>query len=157
MMLVIFAILTMSQITGATSGIGEACAWRFAEEKARLVLIGRRRERLETLKEQLETEIPNSQVHIEAMSVADLEAVQTLQSRLPEQFKDVDVLINNAGLALGVTGVDQNDMAQLETQLNTNVLGLAAMCRAFSPTMISRGRGHIVNMGSIAGYVSQLL
>lgn len=100
----------------------------------------------------MEREIRAAEIHIECMSVADLDAVQSLPNRLPEQYREVDILVNNAGLALGVTGVDKNDMAQLEIQLNTNVLGLAAMCRAFTPSMIARGRGHIINMGSIAGY-----
>jgi len=138
-------------VTGATSGIGEATAWRFLKDGAKLVLIGRRQERLEALKNAMEEYSPQSEVHIETMSVSDLEAVASLPGRLPEKFANVDVLVNNAGLALGVTGVDKNDMAQLQTQLNTNVLGLAAMCRTFTPSMIARGRGHIINIGSIAG------
>ncbi|CAE7570296.1 unnamed protein product, partial [Symbiodinium microadriaticum] len=111
--------------------IGEACAWRFLREGAKLILIGRREERLQVLKDAMESKISTAEIHIEPMSVADLDAVQSLPTRLPEKFRDVDILVNNAGLALGVTGVDKNDMAQLEIQLNTNVLGVAAIIHAY--------------------------
>jgi len=88
------------------------------------------------------------------MSVTDLEKVKDLPSTLPEEYQNVDILVNNAGLALGVASVDENDMKDAETVLNTNVLSIIAMCRAFVPGMKTRGSGHIINIGSIAGHVS---
>ncbi len=90
------------------------------------------------------------EVHTVVMSVADTDAVAALPSKLPERFRDVDILVNNAGLALGVSGVDTNSVLDAKTVLDTNVLGVIAMCRAFVPGMKERGSGHIINMGSVA-------
>ena len=138
-------------ITGATSGIGEACAWRFANEGCKLVLIGRRKDRLMKLKSELTAEYHDSIVHIEALSVSDMEAVASLPQRLPQEFQEIDILVNNAGLALGLAPADQNSIQDAQTTLDTNVLGIIAMCRAFLPGMRARGNGHVINMGSIAG------
>lgn len=88
-------------ITGATAGIGLSCAWRFAEEGANLVLIGRREERLQKIKTDIMLSYPNIDVHTVALSVVDYDNIANLPSKLPEKFKDIDVLVNNAGLALG--------------------------------------------------------
>jgi len=141
-------------ITGATSGIGESCAYRFAAEDAKLILIGRRADRLLSLKKRLQDEYKGLRVHTEAMSVTDTARVMSLPDNLPEDLKCVDVLVNNAGLALGVTSVENNSLEDAKTVLETNVLGTIAMCAAFLPGMRARGYGHVVNMGSIAGHVS---
>lgn len=137
-------------ITGATAGIGEACAWQFAEQGSRLVLVGRREDRLAILKKKLIEEFPVLKVHTVAMSVADTDAVATLPQKLPAEFRDVEILVNNAGLALGVTTVDANSIEDAKTVMDTNVVGVIAMCRAFVPGMKERGAGHIINMGSVA-------
>lgn len=139
-------------ITGATAGIGSACAWRFADEGSKLILVGRRGERLELLKKELIEEYPNLKVHCEAMSVTDLPAVEALPESLPEEFKNVEILVNNAGLALGVNPVYENTMKDAVTVMETNVTGLIAFVTAFVPGMKARGAGHIINMGSIAGH-----
>lgn len=137
-------------ITGASSGIGAACAWQFAEEGCHLVLIGRRDDRLQQLKKEITTSYPKVDVHTVAMSVTDLEKVAALPKSLPGKFHDVDILLNNAGLALGVTPADLNDVAAAKTVLDTNVLGTIALSSAFLPGMKERGTGHLINMGSIA-------
>ena len=141
-------------ITGATAGIGEACAWRFAGEGAKLILVGRRTDRLLSLKAELQEAFIGCKVHVETLSVTDTAAVSTLPARLPSEFASVDILVNNAGLALGVSSVESNVVADAETMLATNVLGTIAMCSAFLPGMKARGCGHVVNMGSIAGHSS---
>lgn len=142
-------------ITGATAGIGEACAWRFAEQGSKLVLIGRRDDRLRELKKDLLTSYPALDVHTVALSVTDFDAVAALPSKLPDKFKNVEVLVNNAGLALGVSTVDTNSLEDAKTVMDTNVLGVIALCRAFIPGMKEREVGHIINMGSIAVSSSQ--
>lgn len=137
-------------ITGASAGIGAACAWRFAEHGAKLVLVGRREQRLAELKKAIQDEFPQAKVHTVSMSVTDLEKVQALPNELPAEFRDVHVLVNNAGLARGVTTVDQNDLKDAMEVMETNVLGTIAFCRAFVPGMKERGSGHVVNMGSVA-------
>ncbi len=137
-------------ITGATAGIGAACAWRFAEEGSKLVLVGRRADRLNALKNEIIATFPNTAVHVVSLSVTDYEAVAKLPNDLPSEFKEVDILVNNAGLARGVTSVENNAMADAIEVMETNVLGTVAFCAAFLPGMKERGRGHIVNMGSVA-------
>lgn len=138
-------------VTGASAGIGESCAWAFAGEGAKLILVGRRETRLTTLKQQLLTEYPELRVHVLAMSVTDIDAVAKLPQTLPDEFKPVAVLVNNAGLALGVNTVVTNSVVDAKTLLDTNVLSIVAMCTAFLPGMIDRGEGTVINMGSIAG------
>ena len=139
-------------ITGASSGIGAACAWRFAEEGSKLVLLGRREGHLKSLKDELQGEFPDLQVHLEVMSVTDFDAVAALPEALPVDFKNVEILVNNAGLALGVKPVYENTMDDALKVLRTNVEGVVAFCTAFIPGMKARGAGHIINMGSIAGH-----
>jgi 3-hydroxy acid dehydrogenase/malonic semialdehyde reductase len=137
-------------ITGASAGIGAACAWRFAELGSKLVLVGRRDQRLTELKKAIQKEYPNVKVHTVAMSVTDLPKVESLPKDLPEEFRDVVVLVNNAGLARGVTSVENNDLSDALEVMETNVIGTIAFSRAFLPGMKERGSGHIVNMGSVA-------
>jgi 3-hydroxy acid dehydrogenase/malonic semialdehyde reductase len=141
-------------ITGATAGIGKACAESFADHGSKLILVGRRAALLEELKTTLIKTHPNLRVHVVALSVADSKAVEALPASLPVEFRNVSVLVNNAGLALGVTSVDANIVADAEQVLQTNVMGVIAMCRAFLPGMIERGEGHLINMGSVAGHYS---
>lgn len=139
-------------ITGATAGIGEACAKRLAPHNVKLVLLGRREDRLKALKNDLLKAHPSLKVHTVALSVTDLDSVAKLPSTLPKEFADVDILINNAGLALGVSSVENNKVADAQSVINTNVTGLIALSTAFLPGMKKRNRGHLVNMGSVAGH-----
>jgi uncharacterized protein with GYD domain len=137
-------------ITGSTAGIGLACAWRFADEGSKLILVGRREGRLQEIKEALQQTYPGLKVHTVALSVTDYDAVSKLPNQLPSEFRDVDILVNNAGLARGVTSVETNQMKDAIEVMETNVLGTIAFTTAFTPGMKERGRGHVVNMGSVA-------
>jgi NADP-dependent 3-hydroxy acid dehydrogenase YdfG len=137
-------------ITGATAGIGESTAWAFAALNSKLILVGRRETRLVELKKEIQAEYPGCKIHLAVMDVGDTAACMALPSKLPAEFREVDVLVNNAGLALGVETAITNDLAQGEQMMQTNVMGVIAMCRAFLPGMKERKRGHIINMGSIA-------
>ncbi len=135
-------------ITGATSGFGEACARRFVKEGWRLILAARRNERLKALQLRLGGE---TFVHIVRLDVRNQEAVMNLLSNLPEKFSDVDVLVNNAGLALGLEPAYEADVSDWDAMVDTNIKGLIYCTRAVLPGMVERNRGHIVNVGSIAG------
>lgn len=87
-----------------------------------------------------------------AVSVTDYDNVAALPKSLPKEFQRVSVLVNNAGLALGVSSVDKNDLSQAKTVMDTNVLGTIAMCSAFLPGMLERSEGHVINVGSVAGH-----
>jgi NADP-dependent 3-hydroxy acid dehydrogenase YdfG len=134
-------------ITGATSGFGKACAELFADHGWRLILCGRRKDRLDALAAGL-TNVP---VHIAAFDVRDNRMVMEMQKELPAEFKRIDVLINSAGLALGMNPAQSADRGDWETMVDTNIKGLMYMTRAVLPGMVERGRGHIVNLGSVAG------
>lgn len=138
-------------ITGATAGIGEACAWRFAESGCKLVLLGRRAERLDSLQGQL-SERFKVQIQTIVFDVRDIDKVDGLLDVLEPEFKEVDVLVNNAGLALGVAGVQDNDLEDAKNMYQTNVLGVIAFTRTFSRGMVARNSGHIVNISSIAAH-----
>lgn len=137
-------------ITGATSGIGKACAEKFAAEKHDLIITGRRKDRLEELKTSLK-----SKHHISVLAlcfdVQDKAAVFTTLGYLPTEWQNIAVLINNAGLALGRDYFEDADLDDWETMLNTNVHGLLYVTRALLPFMIAQKKGHIVNLGSVAG------
>ncbi len=137
-------------ITGATAGIGEACARRFAEEGASLVLVGRRAERLEALASELRT-AHGARVHIAALDVRDREGVNALRDRLREEGALPDVLLNNAGKARGLDPVQSGDASDWDEMIDTNLKGLLWFTRAFLPSMIEQNRGHVVNIGSSAG------
>lgn len=137
-------------ITGATSGIGKACAEKFAAANYNLIITGRREERLLALKNELQNK--NSiKVLALCFDVQDKEAVFNHLENLPEGWKTIDILINNAGLALGKDSFEEADLQDWETMLNTNVHGLLYVTRAVLPGMIARKQGHIINMGSVAG------
>ncbi|HNA16044.1 MAG: SDR family NAD(P)-dependent oxidoreductase [Cyclobacteriaceae bacterium] len=137
-------------ITGATAGIGKACAEKFAANQYNLIITGRRNDRLSALQTDLE-----KRYHIAVLplcfDVQDKQAVDTAFGNLPENWQSIDVLINNAGLALGRDSFEDADMTDWETMLNTNVHGLLYVSRALLPYMLRAKKGHIINLGSIAG------
>lgn len=137
-------------ITGATSGFGRATARRFAEAGWALVLSGRRSERLEQLKGELSAKVP---VHTATLDVRDAAAVQQAVAQLPEAFRRIDCLVNNAGLALAPQPAQQVDLADWHTMIDTNITGLVNVTHALLPTLIATGKGaSIVNIGSVAGH-----
>ena len=133
-------------ITGASSGIGEACARRFARAEYHLVLAARRVERLTALAEELS--VP---CHVTRLDVTDPRQIVEVVEKLPPPFSDIDVLINNAGLALGLEPAPSASLDDWDRMIDTNVQGLVHCTRAVLPKMVARSRGHIVNVGSIAG------
>jgi 3-hydroxy acid dehydrogenase / malonic semialdehyde reductase len=137
-------------ITGATSGIGRACAVKFASAQNDVIITGRRNERLLELKLQLEKEYGVNVLTL-CFDVQDRHAVNTAFNALPEEWQKIDVLINNAGLALGKDSFEDADMNDWETMLNSNVHGLLYVSKAVLPFMLPHKKGHIVNIGSIAG------
>ena len=137
-------------ITGATSGFGEAMAKKFAANKYNLIITGRRAERLEKLKKELETSF-GVEVCSLAFDVQNKEAVFNAVEQLPASWKTVDVLINNAGLAAGRDYFDEALLTDWETMIDTNLKGLLYVTKAVLPFMIERKQGHIINIGSIAG------
>jgi len=136
-------------ITGATSGFGEACARKFAASGDHLILTGRRKERLTTLKEELE-ERHGIQVQALVFDVQEREAVFSAVAALPEGWRRINILINNAGLALGRDFFDDASLEDWETMIDTNVKGLLYVSKAVLPLMIPVGNGHIINLGSVA-------
>lgn len=136
-------------ITGATSGIGKACAEKFAANNYNIIITGRRQNLLETVKASLESKY-NVEVTTLCFDVQDKLAIFEAVENLPESKKNIDVLINNAGLALGKDPFDEADITDWETMMNTNVNGLLYVSRAILP-FLKTSRGHIVNLGSIAG------
>lgn len=133
-------------ITGATAGFGAAAARRFAKDGAKLVLAGRRKERLDELKAELK--VP---VHTLVLDVRERGAVEKAISGLPADFAAIDVLINNAGLAQGLDPAHKANLDDWETMVDTNIKGLMFVARAVLPGMVARKRGHIINLGSVAG------
>ncbi len=137
-------------ITGATSGIGEACAHLFAREKYNLVLTGRREDRLEKLAKKLNTKY-NIEVAVSAFDVRNREEVIQNLEGLPAKWKKVNVLINNAGLSQGLDPIQKGNLDDWDTMIDTNVKGLLYVSKVVSNWMINNKLGHIVNIGSIAG------
>lgn len=135
-------------ITGASAGFGAAIARRFVADGASVVLASRRLDRLEALARELGGP---SRAHAVQLDVRDRAAVERVVAGLPEAFAAVDVLVNNAGLALGLQPAQSADPGDWDTMVDTNVKGLMYCTRAFLPGMIERGRGHVVNLGSTAG------
>ncbi len=138
-------------ITGASSGIGRASAEAFAREGARIIICARRAERLDELKTQLEKEY-QAKIFSFALDVRDRAAVNLSIDSLPEDWKKIDILLNNAGLSRGLDKLQEGLIDDWEEMIDTNVKGLLYMTRKIVPGMIERGRGHIVNIGSIAGH-----
>jgi len=134
-------------ITGASSGIGEACARAFAGAGARLLLCARRLDRLQRLAAAL-----NVPCYCFALDVRDQAAVQAAIAGLPEEWQAIDILINNAGLSRGLTRLHEYDLQDVDEMVDTNVKGLVYVTRAVVPGMVARQRGHVINIGSIAGH-----
>jgi 3-hydroxy acid dehydrogenase / malonic semialdehyde reductase len=137
-------------ITGASSGIGAACARRFATAGCRLVITGRNAEALYALQQELQT-IDKIEVYVLVFDVRDSQAVEAAVASLPEAFEAIDILINNAGLALGLEPLIDGSDADWNTMIDTNVKGLVYVSRAVGRGMRARGRGHIIHNGSVAG------
>jgi len=135
-------------ITGATSGFGAACARRFAADGWRLILCGRRQDRLDALRAELAASVP---VHAFPLDVRDETAVNAAVAALPVEFAAVDLLVNNAGLALGLEPAQRCAMEDWERMIDTNIKGLVYCTRAILPGMVERDRGHVINIGSVAG------
>jgi 3-hydroxy acid dehydrogenase / malonic semialdehyde reductase len=138
-------------ITGASAGIGEATARAFAAEGARILLCARRDERIERLARALESE-HKTVVRAFRLDVRDQAAVDRAIAGLPAEWRAIEVLINNAGLSRGLDKLPQGLLSDWEEMIDTNVKGLLYVTRAVLPGMIERGRGHIINIGSIAGH-----
>jgi serine 3-dehydrogenase len=138
-------------ITGASSGIGEACARVFAQAGAKLILAARRQERLEQLASKLSKEYA-CELHLMSLDVCDRSAVQSALDNLPASWSAVDILINNAGLSRGLDKLHEASIEDWEEMIDTNIKGLLYMTRSLVPGMVSRGKGHVINIGSIAGY-----
>ncbi|MGH7541723.1 MAG: SDR family NAD(P)-dependent oxidoreductase, partial [Gemmatimonadota bacterium] len=140
----------LALVTGASSGIGAACARRLAVDGAHLVLWARRRERLDTLTSELARE-HDVRVRTAVVDVRDREAVRAAAAALLDEDLVPEILVNNAGLAAGLAPLQAGDPEDWDRMIDTNVKGLLTVSRAFLPAMIARDRGHIVNLGSIAG------
>ena len=141
-------------VTGASSGIGAATARAFAGEGARLLLVARRRDRLEAAQEELRR-AGAAEVRCEELDVTNGAAVTSLlgdTGQLPEEWRAVDVLVNNAGLSRGLGKLWEDDEKNWEEMIDTNVRGLLSVTRAVVPGMVRRGRGHVVSLGSTAGH-----
>jgi len=138
-------------ISGASSGIGAACAKVFAQAGAKLILGARRQERLDQLADELRASFASS-IHLLHLDVSDRATVESALSTLPPYWSSVDILINNAGLSRGLSKLHEGSFQDWEEMIDTNIKGLLYLTRLVVPGMVSRGRGHVVNLGSIAGH-----
>ena len=136
-------------ITGATSGIGLACARKFAANGDKLILTGRNEHRLADLR--LELTATGAELVTLAFDVRDREKARRYISNLPAEWQQIDVLVNNAGLALGLEPEYEGDPDDWETMIDTNIKGLLNMTRLIVPGMVERNSGHVINVGSVAG------
>ena len=137
-------------ITGASSGIGEGCARKFASQGARLILNSRSADKLTALAEELKEKY-DAECYVMPFDVCDRESAAAALNALPQEWKSIDVLINNAGLAIGVDKEYEGNLDEWDVVIDTNVKALLSMTRLVVPGMVERGRGHIINIGSIAG------
>jgi 3-hydroxy acid dehydrogenase/malonic semialdehyde reductase len=138
--------MAVAFVTGASSGLGEAIARRFAGAGVRVVATARRHDRLALLRDEFGEDL----IFVSALDVRDRTAIERVVSSLPPPFAEVDVLVNNAGLALGLEGAPEADLDNWKRMIDTNCSGLVYMTRALLPGMVQRRRGHVINMGSIA-------
>ena len=134
-------------ITGASSGIGMATARAFASHGYRLILCGRREERLKVLQKELSDQ---TEVHILVFDVSDRTAVESAISSLPKEFSQVDILVNDAGNAHGLSPIDKGNVDDWDQMIDINIKGLLYVSRAITPQMVERKSGHVINLGSIA-------
>jgi len=137
-------------ITGASSGIGEGCARKFASEGAKLILNSRSADKLGALAQELKEKY-GADSYVLPFDVRDRQAASKALASLPEEWQAIDVLINNAGLVIGVDKEHEGDLDEWDIVIDTNIKSLLAMTRMVVPGMVERGRGHIINIGSIAG------
>ena len=137
-------------ITGASSGIGEGCARKFASQGARLILNARNVQKLEELASDLR-ERYDAECYVMPFDVCDRKAASAALEALPQEWKSIDVLINNAGLAVGVDKEHEGNLDEWDVVIDTNMKALLSMTRLIVPGMVERGYGHIINIGSIAG------
>jgi len=135
-------------ITGASSGFGEACARLFSAEGWKVIITGRRQKRLDSLQNELGG---SDNVHSCCFDITDRNAVESAFNTLPESFTEIDVLVNNAGLALGLEPAYKTELDDWEKMVDTNIKGLMYCTRTALPMMKQRGQGYIINIGSIAG------
>ena len=137
-------------ITGATAGIGKASAEQFAKNGYNIIITGRRKERLDEFSKQLKS---NYNIDVLALNfdVRDLKEVETAILSIPENWKQIHVLLNNAGLAAGLNTIQEGNIDDWERMIDTNIKGLLYMTRTIAPIMVKNGFGHIINIGSIAG------
>lgn len=138
-------------VTGASSGIGMSIARAFAAAGARLVLCARRKERLDALAQELHA-AHGTEIHTLELDVRDRAAVEAAVAALPAEWQGIDILVNNAGLARGLDKLHEGNVQDWEEMIDTNVKGLLWVSRNVIPGMVERGRGHIINIGSIAGH-----
>ena len=138
-------------ITGASSGIGASCAKLFAKEGAALILAARRRDKLEAIATEIE-QAYQTKVYLLVMDVSDRAAVETALASLPKAWRNVDILVNNAGLSRGKDPLQSGVIQNWEEMIDTNLKGLLYVTRSLLPGMVERNQGHIINIGSIAGY-----
>ena len=137
-------------ITGASSGIGAGCARKFASQGARLILNSRSIDKLRSLAEELKEKY-NADCHVMPFDVCNRDSAAAALNALPEEWKSIDVLINNAGLAIGVDKEHEGNLEEWDVVIDTNIKALLSMTRLVVPGMVERGKGHIINIGSIAG------
>lgn len=137
-------------VTGATSGIGKSTAEIFAKHGYNLILTGRREERLRDLKTELERNHKIS-VHTLCFDIRKMEEVEKAIQQLPDEIKKIDILVNNAGLAAGLSSIQEGQIDHWERMIDTNVKGLLYVTKFVSQLMIKNGKGHIINIGSVAG------
>jgi NADP-dependent 3-hydroxy acid dehydrogenase YdfG len=136
-------------ITGATSGIGEACARKFAQNGDKVILTGRNQARMTAIADELKAQ--GAEVLTLMFDVRDREAARQAIESLPAEWQEIDVLVNNAGLALGLEPEFEGNSDDWDGMIDTNVKGLLTMTRLIVPGMVARDRGHVINMGSVAG------
>ena len=140
-------------VTGATAGIGEATAKAFAREGAKLLLCARRLDKLSAMEKDLRS-LGAQDVHLFELDVRDNSKVESAINSLPEAWKQIEVLVNNAGLSRGLKKLYLDEIQDWEEMIDTNVKGLLYVTRAVVPGMVERGSGHVINLGSIAGHLA---
>lgn len=137
-------------ITGASSGIGKAMAYTFAEQGDNVIITGRRKDKLENIKSDLERKF-NVQVHVYNFDITDIEQIISNCQKILQDLGTVHILINNAGLALGLDKFQDYDLTDMMTMVDTNIKGLLCVTRQILPKMVEMNEGHIINIGSTAG------
>lgn len=135
-------------VTGASSGIGEATARKFAEQGFAVILAARNEDKLAVLSESLKTV---TDVYMARLDVSDSDSIEAFFATIPEAFQSIDVLVNNAGLALGLEPAHEANLDDWETMVQTNIMGLLRVTRRVLPGMVERNTGHVINIGSTAG------